>query len=267
MSVHATTWVWDHATTVTGSTLLVLLAIADAANREGEGSCQAVGTLARMARVSESTVHRAIRDLREGGLIEHTGVSGRYRTNVYSLPLMGVTPVTGDTCQSDTPVTSAPRPLSPMTPDPIEITPSTSSSDSSEVKTTRATGALVEVEPATHPSRPIPHNWQPRPIYARWLMRNYPGIDLRESARRFRAHHFARQDTSRSWEASLSVWVSQDWQRWSEQQGTDDLGVPRGQRARSTTAPQPGDPGYVDPEELLALARGEVSVTETEEHQ
>jgi hypothetical protein len=119
----------------------------------------------------------------------------------------------------------------------------------------RATGALVTVEPVTHPSRPVASDWQPRPVWARWLMRKYPGIDVRESARRFVMHHVSKQDTSRSWEAALEVWVSQDHAKWMDQQGTDDLGVPRAQRGRTVRPAQPGDPDYVDPAEIDAAAR------------
>src|SRR5262245_50890816 len=105
MSVQATTWVWEN-TTISGSPLLVMLAIADAANREGEASCQSIATLTRMTRLSESTVHRAIKWLTENGYIESLGISPRYHTHVYRIPGMGG-------CQSDTPV--SPRGVSSTT--------------------------------------------------------------------------------------------------------------------------------------------------------
>lgn len=116
------------------------------------------------------------------------------------------------------------------------------------------TPAAATVEPDTHPSRPIPGNWQPRPAWARRLMAEYPGLDVRESCSRFVMFHVAKQDTSRSWEAALRLWVSQDHERWRERQGTDDLGVPMGQRTSSHTAPQPGDPDYVDPDSFHRAA-------------
>lgn len=88
MSVQATTWVWEKSTSA-GSAMLVLLAIADAANREGEQSCQSIATITRMSRLSESTVHRAIKFLLEAGEIEITGTSTRYSgTNIFRLPAM-----------------------------------------------------------------------------------------------------------------------------------------------------------------------------------
>lgn len=101
MSVQATSWVWENAP-AEGSALLVLLAVADAANREGEHSCQSVATIARMARVSERTAQRALRDLQAQGLLESSGVDRRYRTTVYGIPgVKGVTQGAG----GDTPGT------------------------------------------------------------------------------------------------------------------------------------------------------------------
>src|SRR5262245_18773018 len=95
MSVQATTWVWEN-TTISGSPLLVMLAIADAANRDGEASCQSIATLVKMTRLSESTVHRAIKWLTANDYIRSLGISPRYQTHVYCIPMMQ------GGCQSDT---------------------------------------------------------------------------------------------------------------------------------------------------------------------
>lgn len=128
MSVQATTWVWEHSK-AQESTLLVALAIADAANKQGSESCQSVRTLSQMARCSESTVHRALRWLQDNGEIEVIGQNARYRgTNVYRFRALWnpewdrSTPVTGDTSQNDTPVTGgtpgvSSAPVTPVTGD------------------------------------------------------------------------------------------------------------------------------------------------------
>jgi len=83
MSVQATTWVWDHSK-AEDNTRLVALAIADAANAQGSESCQSVRTLGRMARCSETTVHRAVKWLLDAGEIECVGQNARYGgTNIY----------------------------------------------------------------------------------------------------------------------------------------------------------------------------------------
>lgn len=85
MSVQATNWVWEHSASK-GNTRLVLLAIADAANREGKQSWQSAATIADMCKISSRTVQRCIADLLESGELQKDGVSGEFHTNVYSLP-------------------------------------------------------------------------------------------------------------------------------------------------------------------------------------
>lgn len=83
MSVQATSWVWDYSQ-ARGATFTVALAIADAANAQGSESCQSVRTLGRMARCSESSVHRAISELIEAGEIVCIGTNPRYgNTKIY----------------------------------------------------------------------------------------------------------------------------------------------------------------------------------------
>lgn len=227
MSVHATTWVWDNAE-VSGSDLLVLLAIADAANREGSESCQSVATLSRMARVSESTVHRSLRTLLEAGLVEVTGTSGRYRTNIYRLPGMGATPVTGDTCQIDTPVISTPRPLSPVTPNPT-TTPSPEVIPTAEVQVVRRPRSTSRETPVA-----LPDDWYPAQRYIDYLRyrTHGTGVTVENSYDRFVSFHRRRSSPQRStnWDEEFVAWVAQDITRWrqeneQEQPVFDDLGI------------------------------------------
>lgn len=124
MSVQATSWVWDHSK-AQGVGLLVMLAIADAANKEGAASMQSVPTIAKMARTSPRHVSRCIAALLEMGELEKTGTSARYSTSVYRLPGMGTDPVypTPDTMSGgpdDTPDAQVTPPLTSetSTPDP-----------------------------------------------------------------------------------------------------------------------------------------------------
>lgn len=84
MSVQATTWVWQHSQSE-GSTRLVLLAIADAANCDGKRSFQSAETIARMCKMSSRTVRRQIKVLQELGELEVEGRSGFYGTNSYRI--------------------------------------------------------------------------------------------------------------------------------------------------------------------------------------
>lgn len=86
MSVQATSWVWENSK-AEGTHLLILLAVADAANKEGRRSCQSVSTIAAMARVSDRTVQRALKALQESGELVATGTDPTYRTTIYDLPM------------------------------------------------------------------------------------------------------------------------------------------------------------------------------------
>jgi len=93
MSIHVSEWVWEHSE-AKGSARLVLLAIADYANREGEHAYPKVSTIAAKCRISEETVRKAIIDLTALGELEvvrNGGGAGsyyspRHRPNLYRLP-------------------------------------------------------------------------------------------------------------------------------------------------------------------------------------
>lgn len=87
MSVQATSWVWNHSQ-AEGTARLVLLAIADAANREGRNSCQSANTIAEMCRVSKRTVRYKISELLATGELGKEGKNGEYGTTVYYFPKM-----------------------------------------------------------------------------------------------------------------------------------------------------------------------------------
>ncbi len=85
MSVQATSWVWDHSQ-AEGNARLVLLAIADGANKQGGRSCQSAKTIGEMCRLSSRSVQRHIALLLESGELVIEGTHGKYHTNIYALP-------------------------------------------------------------------------------------------------------------------------------------------------------------------------------------
>jgi hypothetical protein len=107
-----------------------------------------------------------------------------------------------------------------------------------------------------HPSRPLPEGWVPSPEKVEALRAEFGGLlDLNNSLRRFR-NHFSEGQTSRNWDARFENWVLSDAERARERvEGTDDLGVPHGQRKAVRRNVRPGDPDYVDPAEIDAAAR------------
>jgi len=87
MSVQAMAWVFDHSSSTLGARL-VLLAIANHADKEGANSWASVHQLAEEARLSERKVQYALRSLTKAGEIRIVGRS-KARTNIYELPSVG----------------------------------------------------------------------------------------------------------------------------------------------------------------------------------
>ncbi len=83
MSVKMMHIVWEHAPYAEGS-LLVLLALADWANDEGE-SWPAMGTLAAKARLGERQAQRVLRGFEKDGIVTVRRGGGRSKQNVYRI--------------------------------------------------------------------------------------------------------------------------------------------------------------------------------------
>lgn len=137
--------------------------------------------------------------------------------------------------------------------DPAKV--ADSSLQKEEVPTPRSSRS-ERVAPVQHPSRQITADWEPRPEFWQYLAETYPHADVWQgSVMRFRNYQYARQATSKSFEALLENWVSNDNERAEQnlKAGTDDLGVPRAQGKKSVVpdGPQPGDPDYLDPTKYL----------------
>lgn len=129
MSILWTTRVWEHATGIKGTNLLVLLCLADHAQDETGLSWPSVAHIAERARCSERTVQRAIETLADLGWLtveRRSGHSSRYSLSMPVTPDTHVTPdndthvtpdiLTGVTPVSPTPDTSVTPPPTPMSP-------------------------------------------------------------------------------------------------------------------------------------------------------
>lgn len=209
---------------------------------------------------SVRTVQRYLDQMRESGLLEVvTEVTPVGRRNRYRL-------LADDGLDPHTTRVSPPHPNEGEDTTPVsggDTTPVSHKEEPLEEPSTSTTSSPVatpprEPTPATHPSRRMTNDWAPSVTMRDWLLERYNLTfdQLREIGRRFVAHHISKGTTSRSWEAEFTKWVSTDAERYDEKrQGTDDRGVPYGQRPRTNRAAQPGDPDYVDPEELARKAR------------
>lgn len=103
MSIRVMSWVWEHSRAA-GIDRLVLLAIADAANDDGQQAWPSGETLARKTGVNLRTVQRSVRRLVELGEVSVKTNAGKGGTNVYRVHLATQTPGT------------APPPRPPVTP-------------------------------------------------------------------------------------------------------------------------------------------------------
>lgn len=105
MSIKALQWAWEQ-NVPNSSRKLVLLALADRANDDGE-CWPGIASLSEKCSISRSTLIRAVEDLEEQGLLEVTNRpgdgSGRM-TNLYRLPIKAPIqkpPRVRAKCQSD----------------------------------------------------------------------------------------------------------------------------------------------------------------------
>ena len=87
MSIEAIVWVFKNSNS-TLSDRLILIAIANDANAEGENAYPSIRRIAETARLSETQVHRSIKALVACGELGIELRGGRHRSNLYSLPQM-----------------------------------------------------------------------------------------------------------------------------------------------------------------------------------
>jgi Helix-turn-helix domain len=114
VSVQASAAVWERSR-LRGLARLVLLAIADAANREGENAFPSISTIAAMCLVDPRTVQRKILEAVAAGELEVVKGGGR-RSNSYSILIMGpqsVLSLGAAPRQADTPVRMPPLTAAP----------------------------------------------------------------------------------------------------------------------------------------------------------
>jgi hypothetical protein len=118
-------WVWKHSRAVNAS-LIVLLAIAHEANRDGITE-MSVRELAGKTRLSERAVQNAVSDLVTRGELAASGGGGRGRRPTYGIPLKGAesAPFRAGNPAESAPFTETPQNLHPLAnpPNPAESAP------------------------------------------------------------------------------------------------------------------------------------------------
>lgn len=127
MAGNVTNWVWDHSRAVNGS-LIVLLAIAHDANRDGEAE-MSVKELAQKARLSERSVQTAVKELTAAGELRGSHGGGRgHRTRYRMIMVKGAdsapfepgnpaesAPIPASNPAESAPFTETPQNLHPLT--------------------------------------------------------------------------------------------------------------------------------------------------------
>jgi hypothetical protein len=94
MSVQAISWVLDHSESRLGARC-VLIAIANHAGPNGQGSWPSVKTIAKEAKLSEREVQYAKAELKRIGELQEQIGGGPKGANLYSLPKMGANSAPG----------------------------------------------------------------------------------------------------------------------------------------------------------------------------
>jgi hypothetical protein len=87
LSVQALSWVFDNSESELGARH-VLLSIANHAKANGTGAWPSVRLISKESRLSETTVHRAMKELVALGELHVQKNKGPHGTNLYSLPKM-----------------------------------------------------------------------------------------------------------------------------------------------------------------------------------
>lgn len=208
MSVQATTWAWEHSESE-GTTLLVLLAIADAANREGRKSCQSAETVGHMCRISSRSVRRHIQKLLDLGEVEIEGRSGVYGTNSYRLPALGHNYVLGQSDHFKKSVGQTGD--NDRTSGTVDRTSGVASSDTAmstypNTPSTPSTPSIPDA-PASRrkPRRALPTDWSPNTRHQQTAQTR--NLDLTREAQAFRNHAESVDRRLADWDRGFDNWL------------------------------------------------------------
>lgn len=199
MSVQATTWVWEHSES-RGTSRLVLLAIADAANREGKQSFQSAASIARMTGASMRSVWRSIDELVDMGELLKAGKHGQYQTTVYELP--GVPTGQGVKMARRAAGDTNGVPNAPVVVPPIGTQPQVDPKESNPKRGTR-------IDPGFAPSE---ENLQ-------WASREAPLVDVQLETAQFIDHHIAKGSVMKDWGRAWQTWM-RNQQKWAKPKQT-----------------------------------------------
>jgi hypothetical protein len=249
MSIKIMTRVWDEAD-VSGSTLLVLLALADWANDDG-WCWPKIETIAAKARITDRHASRVLADLEQRKLIqrEPQGRGTRYRVTLNRSPDIlstnrndHLTSASGspDICDNDH-LTSAPS----IEENRQVVQPSVEPSG----RAARPDSALFDAESQQpkakrrKPETPLPETWEPTAEHKTFAHEQH--LDLDHEAAQFRDHHLARDSRMRDWDRAFWTWLRNSAKWRKQHSGSEEKPIAGYWQQAGVGAPSSGAvPGY-----------------------
>lgn len=188
MSVRVMAQVWELP--ISSTEKLVLLALADCANDEGE-CWPSIATIGRKACIGERSVQRSIQSLKDAGHLTRNEVNGKGCRYIIH-PRHNVTPATVAPVTNDTP----PPPQWHPTPATVAPKPSLNHQEPSEKKKR---------------AHVLPDGWKPSAFgpstKSQRIIDGWPPGHFEERFEHFTAHHTAKGSKFEDWQAAWSTWV------------------------------------------------------------
>ena len=205
MSIHVQSYVWKNSAQK-GSSLLLLLYLADCANEDGNNIYPSVKSMAKMTRMSERNCQYVLRQLVECGEVIKHDSSGPRGTTMFSIPMTGAKFAPPSHLGDEASFAGGVKPIAPK--------------------------PLYEPSKIVTGSRPT--KIDPELLLSpEWVdAANKLGIDYDVSWQfdQFMDHHINKQDTAVEWKRS--------WQTWCRNAVAWRKRAPR----NSTVGYQPADP-------------------------
>lgn len=258
MSIKIMSEVWEHAPVSQGA-LLVLLALADAAD-EGSRMCfPGIGRLARYSRLKERHVSNCLRELRDAGVIEVARNEGPAGTNLYTIThpskwgvqkLQGVhSSAEGDAlqCRGDM-HSSAPKPSEEPSVEPSDSCPHLFSQHVSETEKLGTPDELFDEFWSLYPPRTGSNPKKAARAKFRTALRKVGWAQLRRAVELYAR---SREGEDPRFTPMASTWLNQErWEDWEDWPGQP--------RPAARPRMNPDNPMEGIPEHVAAVIRLEI---------
>lgn len=215
MSIRVMSWVWDRGP-ARGSELLVLLALADFANDDGE-CWPSMRRIAEKARMTERGAQKIARRLVDDGFLEINTGGGRHGCNRYLII----------TSERANPV----HPPNDVHPRTTEQKPRTAKQETPNPRSPEPSRTIKEPSLSLVPSAPqpkakpknassLPDNWVPSDRnLADAYERGFNDQEIFDVATRFRDYHLAKGTRFKDWNAGWRTWLGNE-RRFSRNTGS-----------------------------------------------